>query len=83
MLYMSAGGGGRRFKRCPIVLVVLYAIFILVFRNKLVIIRVFGPKYVNVAHFVFSFCVFCVVCGCFGGIQWRIVVGIHCSLVFR
>jgi hypothetical protein len=41
--------------------------FMLVFRNRLVIVRVSGLKYVNVTHFVFSFCAFCVVCGCFGG----------------
>jgi hypothetical protein len=62
------------------VLFVLNAIFMLVFRNALVIILVSGPKYVNVIHlflrvmlFLGGYFVMCLIKG--GG-------GIHCFPVF-
>jgi hypothetical protein len=45
------------FRRCYIVFVVLYAILRFVFLNKIVIVLVSGPEYVNIVHFCFSFCV--------------------------
>jgi hypothetical protein len=66
------------FKWCFNVLVVLYGNVRFVFRNKLVIrvVLVYGLKYVNVAHFVLSFCVFGTVCVGFLGalfLCWRFV----------